>query len=461
MFALRVGKNSRALNDDELRGFFEACDDVDDGASDDATGDDDLDDGSESGEDEAATEFPPVPISVRCPFCADGGEHTPFTGAAGVARHLRTVHGLAFQTMSHMVLLLQRYLDAWAARLKDAPVDEVATRAADDGVAVHCVDAAADQEIRERVQREGLQAVLEAQDAERHSVAREARKCLFCKRVCEDRAALFRHAYREHSFNIGLPDNLVHVNEFLAILEGKLAAQQCLYCEKTFTSAAVLRRHMRKKKHFKISAHNRLYDRFYVVNYLEPGRSWEAIEEENKADSDDARDDAKDESWTDWDERADLPTRSLFDDRLLPSADDCWAYMRAEFGFDIARIRTDHGLDFYTTVSLVNAIRRSTAARACFACGQTFGDGAALADHVRHAGAAHLVPPPSDSPFWSDGPAPVVESDPLLMSLDDDDGSDGECEGKAKDSLRALRKRLDAATLDALAEPDSAPASAQ
>ncbi|KAJ2709098.1 hypothetical protein H4R19_004420 [Coemansia spiralis] len=456
MFALRVGKNSCALNDNELRGFFEACDDVDDKASD---SDDDLDDdsGSESDE-EAATEFPPVPICVHCPFCADGSESTPFTGAAGVARHLRTVHQLAFRTMSNMVLLLQRYLDAWAARLKDTPVDEVATREADSdgGAAVYCVDAAVDQEIREQVQREGLQAVLETQDAERHSVAREARKCLFCKRICEDRADLFRHAFREHSFNIGRPDNLVNANEFLAILEAKLAAQQCPYCEKTFTSAAVLRRHMRKKKHFKISSHNRLYDRFYVVNYLEPGRSWEAIDDENKAESDDA----KDESWTDWDERADLPTQSLFDDRVLPSADDCWAYMRTEFGFDIARIRADHGLDFYQTVSLVNAIRRSTASRACFACGQSFADGAALADHIRQADTAHLVPPPRDSAFWDDSPAPVVENDPLLMTLDDDD-EDSDGDGKAEAATRALRKKLGAVALDSTSDPAGAAASAQ
>ncbi|KAJ1718630.1 hypothetical protein LPJ61_006539, partial [Coemansia biformis] len=347
----------------------------------------------------------------------------------------------------------------------DTPVEKVATREPDggdgggDGAAVYCVDAEVDRGIREQVQREGLQAVLDAQDSERRGAAQEARKCLFCKRMCESRADLFRHAYREHSFNIGLADNLVHVNEFLAILEGKLAAQQCTYCEKTFTSAAVLRRHMRKKKHFKISSHNRLYDRFYVVNYLEPGRSWEAIEDENRADSDDP----KDESWTDWDERADLPTKSLFDGRVLPSADECWEYMRTEFAFDIRRIRADHGLNFYKTVSLVNAIRRSTAARTCFACQQCFADGAALADHVRHAGAAHLALPPSDSPLWDDSLAPVVESDPLLMALDDEgDSGDEEMPRRRQDerSKRSLRKRLGCISLDSPAEPENDSAAA-
>ena len=37
------------------------------------------------------------------------------------------------------------------------------------------------------------------------------------------RAVLFRHMFDEHNFNIGLADNLVNVNEFLEILEKKLA----------------------------------------------------------------------------------------------------------------------------------------------------------------------------------------------------------------------------------------------
>lgn len=117
--------------------------------------------------------------------------------------------------------------------------------------------------------------------------------------------------FAEHNFNIGLPDNLVHVNEFLDTLEAKLSKWvlldhndgktlllieitynrlQCLYCEKTFTSPAVLRKHMRKKKHFKIASKNRQYDRFYVINYLEPGKNWESFENDNY-DSDDEKKD--------------------------------------------------------------------------------------------------------------------------------------------------------------------------
>jgi hypothetical protein len=41
---------------------------------------------------------------------------------------------------------------------------------------------------------------------------------------------------------------------------------------KTFKSHSVLKLHMRKKKHFRIDPHQTLYDRFYIVNYLHPGK---------------------------------------------------------------------------------------------------------------------------------------------------------------------------------------------
>lgn len=47
---------------------------------------------------------------------------------------------------------------------------------------------------------------------------------------------------------------------------------------------------MRKKKHFKIASKNRQYDRFYVINYLEPGKNWESFENDNY-DSDDEKKD--------------------------------------------------------------------------------------------------------------------------------------------------------------------------
>ena len=53
---------------------------------------------------------------------------------------------------------------------------------------------------------------------------------------------------------------------------------QCLYCEHTFRDHPTLKDHMRKKQHKKINPQNKVYDRFYVINYLELGKSWEQVQ---------------------------------------------------------------------------------------------------------------------------------------------------------------------------------------
>ncbi|KAJ1821590.1 hypothetical protein LPJ75_000677 [Coemansia sp. RSA 2598] len=461
-FEIHVSKGSRARRNDELREFFETRDDDDGEDTFDAIDDDDLDISDYESEDDQdeTTDFAPVPMCVRCSLCAD---RPLLPSAPEVARHLRDAHSLVFRNLGHMALCMQAYVDAWAEQLQKEP-DAAAAGSGSTGTGtgtggdVRTIDSAtneADKAIRDRVHRESLEAVLATQAAERRGAAQQPRKCLFCKHVCETRADLFRHAYREHNFNIGLPDNLVNVDEFLHILESKLAALQCLYCEKTFTSPAVLRKHMRKKKHFKISAHNRLYDRFYVVNYAEPGRSWEAIENE-KPDSDAEDADRRDDSWADWDDKAEMPAAALFDGHECASADECWAYMRAQCGFDIHAIRAARNLDFYATVKLINYMRRCAARCVCFACDGAFADREQLVAHVVEAGAAHLQPPSADAAMWldKDNLRPVVENDPLLMAFDndadpaDDDADEEATRRRVEESKRVLRKQFDAISLE-------------
>ncbi len=88
------------------------------------------------------------------------------------------------------------------------------------------------------------------------------------------------HMFSIHGFNIGLLDNLVEVDEYLDKLRSMLNNLVCIYCEKTFKSHSVLRKHMRKKKHFKIHPHNHKYDKYYVINFTEPGKSWQMLEDE-------------------------------------------------------------------------------------------------------------------------------------------------------------------------------------
>lgn len=43
----------------------------------------------------------------------------------------------------------------------------------------------------------------------------------------------------------------------------------CLCCEKTFKTPVLLREHMRKKQHRSLNPKNKMYDKFYLLNYLE------------------------------------------------------------------------------------------------------------------------------------------------------------------------------------------------
>ncbi|KAG0329790.1 hypothetical protein BG004_002267, partial [Podila humilis] len=264
---------------------------------------------------------------------------------------------------------------------------------------------------------------------------------------------LFKHMFAEHNFNIGLPDNLVNVNEFLDMLETKLTGLQCLYCEKTFTSPAVLRKHMRKKKHFKISARNRLYDQFYVINYLEPGKNWENFEHD-RYDSDDDR---RDDSWADWDDALEEEkTECLFENVYFGSAQSAREHMIQEHGFDLEGTRVKLGLDVYQTISLINYIRRQTMLGLCFSClkkpeeilanDEKLNDddddddadedkaARALSKHLKDTGCGSKIPG-MEADFWKDAQflLPMLENDPLLMNFGEDVSDDDEAGNAGSD----------------------------
>ena len=57
---------------------------------------------------------------------------------------------------------------------------------------------------------------------------------------------------------------------------------QCLYCEKEFPERQTLKDHMRKKQHRKLNPENRAYDKYYIVNYLELGKTWRELDQEEE-----------------------------------------------------------------------------------------------------------------------------------------------------------------------------------
>ncbi|KAK9722352.1 hypothetical protein K7432_002740 [Basidiobolus ranarum] len=378
---------------------------------------------SDSSVEEEAPSIQPQ-ILVLCPFHDCPSDARPFTDPAALKQHLKEQHKLVFRHLTHMYIALDKYLTFWAKKVQEEDFETQAKKETTEEGDIYTIDpvfSQIDKEKRDEIQREKLNEILRTQDKERHEDCLKSRKCLFCKNVCENRTKLFKHMFGEHNFNIGLPDNLVDVDEFLDILEGKLNQLQCLYCEKIFTSPAVLRKHMRKKKHFKISARNRMYDRFYVINYLEPGKNWETFENEKY----DSEEDRRDDSWADWDEKDPEQTMCLFDDHVAPSPKEACEHMVEAHGFDLKAIQEQYHLDFYKTIALINYIRHKTANNTCMGCNVSFETLKEMTEHMEQNSCFQKVPA-ADSDIWKDPQYlfPTYENDPLLTGIEDSDEFD-------------------------------------
>ena len=165
-----------------------------------------------------------------------------------------------------------------------------------------------DKELRKQLQMDRLEFVLQVQEEERRN-ENFKRGCLFCRQEFTSAAELLSHMAFDHNFNIGQADNIVFIEEFLDKIDQKLEQLVCLYCEKLFKSREVLKEHMRKKMHKKLNPKNKEWDKYYLVNYLEFGKTWEDFskeesyrtEEELPSGWDEAeREGNEDSEWNDW-----------------------------------------------------------------------------------------------------------------------------------------------------------------
>ncbi|CAO3653389.1 unnamed protein product [Cunninghamella echinulata] len=366
--------------------------------------------------------LPPYHITLvlNCPFVDHCSAMEPFMDTTALVQHFKSDHQLVFRNLHHMYMALEAYLNRWARIFQKESIPDHAILE-DEVYVIDPAESKIDKTIRDEIQREKLEEVLKIQQRERDVDSVQPRKCLFCKIICESRTHLFKHMYGEHNFNIGLPDNIVNVNEFLDLLESKLSKLQCLYCEKIFISPAVLRKHMRKKKHFKIASKNRQYDRFYVINYLEPGKNWENFEHDHY----ESDDDKKDETWEDWEEEVSEPTMCLFDEQVFPSPKEAISHMKHAHGFDLESIRKEKGYDFYKTVILINYIRHQSSLVKCFSCGESVPELSNLIRHMEIKGCLRSFVT-DDADFWKDPRylLPTYENDPLLTGFDDEEDDD-------------------------------------
>ncbi|XP_027896513.1 zinc finger protein 277 isoform X2 [Xiphophorus couchianus] len=361
-----------------------------------------------------------------CLFCS---ESVPLLQKDTLLRHLLLEHKLVIADIK-LIANLPRYLVYWKGRFLEQPVPDFCSVIKTNSTGpvekqedyfLLCDVLSEDRILRERLQQKRLEEVLEQQQKERDDCYFH-RLCLFCsEEFTGNRACLLNHMAREHSFSIGLPDNIVYCNEFLDMLQYKLDNLQCLYCEKIFRDKSTLKDHMRKKAHRRINANNHVYDRFYVINYLELGKTWEEVQSEDDRELVDVEDD----DWSDW-EAHPVSAVCLFCDHQSETMDQIYTHMKDSHGFDLHNLKMELNLNFYQQVKLVNYIRRQIHQSRCYGCQKKFDFRADMMDHIISEGHVMKLPETStwDQPQYY---FPTYENDALLCTLSDsNDDEDNE-----------------------------------
>ncbi|KAK3884366.1 hypothetical protein Pcinc_011377 [Petrolisthes cinctipes] len=168
-----------------------------------------------------------------------------------------------------------------------------------------------DRHLRHTLTKMKLRFIVEQKEKERNDVT-FSRQCIYCRRTIGGGVTqVLHHLTNQHSFTIGNPDNIVYGAQLLDLLHDKLTNLVCLCCEKVFRSFKMLRQHMRKHQHRCLNPKNKIYDRFYLRNYLRPGTPWEETKRELERESDtESLGDGDGE--TEWREDDTPPTTCLF-----------------------------------------------------------------------------------------------------------------------------------------------------
>ncbi|KAM6152916.1 zinc finger protein 277 [Erethizon dorsatum] len=356
--------------------------------------------------------------SVPCIFCE---EHFPVAEQDKLLKHMIIEHKIVIADVK-LVADFQRYILYWRKRFTEQPITDfcsvirinsTAPFEEQDNYFLLCDVLSEDRILREELQKQRLKEILEQQQQERNDTNFHG-ICMFCsEEFLGNRSVLLNHMAREHSFNIGLPDNIVNCSEFLCALQKKLDNLQCLYCEKTFRDKNTLKDHMRKKQHRRINPKNKEYDQFYVINYLELGKSWQEVQSEDDQEFLYHQED----DWSDWEEHP-ASAVCLFCEKQAETIEKLCVHMEDAHEFDLPKIKSELGLNFYQQVKLVNFIRRQIHQCRCYGCCVKFISKADLRIHMEENKHASLLP---ERKIWDqlEYYFPTYENDTLLCTLSD------------------------------------------
>lgn len=275
-----------------------------------------------------------------------------------------------------------------------------------------------DEQLRHYLYCQRLRRVLDQQRRERQ-VEDFSRCCLFCRdQISGSLYLFFDHLIQKHNFSIGRPQNLVFVEELICKIDDKLNSLVCVFCDGQFKDRAILKEHMRKKGHKTLDPNNKSYDRYYVVNYLERGKSWRDLSHERRERYEPSDDEACDEDWSDWKEDSVMGMVCLMCSHCEQDYDHLVQHMQGEHRFCLPSLLQQHCNSFYSQVRLINYIRHCVLEHRCLYCSKIFDSDKLLLDHMNVED--HLQLPAASVWHQPQYLFPVFENDLLLQTLVDE-----------------------------------------
>uniref|UniRef100_A0A5S6R1Z8 C2H2-type domain-containing protein n=1 Tax=Trichuris muris TaxID=70415 RepID=A0A5S6R1Z8_TRIMR len=382
------------------------------------------------------------------------------------ARHLIDRHKIVIADIG-LIADLKKYIEHWRHRFGETDIikyfplfiptemDELFGKV--DSYYLLSPKVPEDRQLREQLAVSRLEEVIACQQRER-SDNTFCRRCLFCDYVVRgNRAKYIHHLYLIHRLNLGSPDNLVFVSEYIDILSEKIKRGECLKCEAVLPSHKELMEHMRGLGHREVNPDNLLYDKFYVINYLELGKKWHEVLAEDFEDSMQAFADSDEESqgdtWVDWVED-DMENASnlvcLFCNKAFSQLAPMLEHHKADHQYDMFNFFEKENLNFYQRVKFVNYIRKMVYERKCFICSKADMESQeAFRQHFSDMGKEHMQETPPRE-LWDKDEyfMPTYENDHLLTQLDNVDLEN------AADKALDIKETLEEAAVS-IAEPDS------
>ncbi|MFH4982278.1 hypothetical protein AB6A40_008987 [Gnathostoma spinigerum] len=352
------------------------------------------------------------------------------------ANHLLKEHHIVVVEMD-LIVDPKRYIEYWRQRFAKESVDKIFPKIEPDENSVYKdktdyyyeVSEALpeDYHLRQRLAMRRLEEALACQQRERDDVGFSL-QCIFCRYTARgNRSKIIHHLYMIHHLNLGSPDNLVFVTEYIEHLKEKLLRNECIYCEKSFSDRNTLMEHMRKRNHREVNPKNNYYDKFYIINYLELGKKWLDVLAEDFEDTMptfvDSDEEEEEDSWQEWQEdnldEDQMRALCLFCEESSEKAEPLLDHMKVVHHFDILAVIEKEKLDLYGRMKMVNYIRKQNYNANCFVCGKT--DLSSLQDLRKHLDdAEHVANGLPQRSEWDteENLVPIFGNDHLLWMLE-------------------------------------------